>query len=279
MHNLTSLTEDFRRLGIGEGDVVMLHASVRSVGLVIGGPDVILAALLEALTPDGTLMMYLGCPEGYDDIGRRKLPLELESAYAQHLPVFDPQHTRANRDFGILAEFFRSTAGVHCSANPGARMGALGAEAARLTDAHPLDYGYGSGSPLERLCQLNGQLLLLGSDPDQITLLHYAEHLAPLPVKRIVRYRAPIDLNGQRVLRPTEEFDTSNGVQDWPEPYFATVFADYLSDGGVCRQGAIGDAEAFLVPAAGFVDYAVGHMVRTSAELEAADPPLGESID
>lgn len=270
MHTLSSLTKDFETLGIAPGDTVMLHASVRAVGILIGGPDVILGALSAALGSAGTLMMYLGCPEGYDDIGRRVLPLELEAAYSEHLPAFDPQQTRACREFGILAEFFRSTAGVRCSANPGARIGALGAEALQLTANHPLDYGYGPGSPLEKLCMLEGKLLLLGSDPDQITLLHYAEHLAPLPVKRIVRYRAPLLIEGRRVLRATEEFDTSAGVLDWPEPYFATIFADYLAAGGSVSQGNIGDAEAFLVPARELVDFAVAHMVRTATALEAS---------
>ena len=41
----------------------MVHASVRSVGEVAGGPDQIHLALKDALTPDGTLMMYASCPD------------------------------------------------------------------------------------------------------------------------------------------------------------------------------------------------------------------------
>lgn len=277
MNHLASLTRDFKQLGIIPGMTLMLHASVRAVGPVIGGPDIILEALLNALDDEGTLMMYLGCPDGYDDIGRGSLPQEFESACVEHLPAFDPQLTRANRSFGALAEFFRTTPGVRCSANPGARMGAIGEQTDFLLAKHPLDYGYGPGSPLDKLCQLEGELLLLGSDPDQITLLHFAEHLAPLPVKRIVRYRTPLNINGSRVLRPTEEFDTSRGVLDWPEPYFATIFADYLADGGSCRQGNIGQADAWMVPAQDLVNYAIKHMLRTAAELEAeeqSDPAI-----
>ena len=271
MHHFESLTKDFCRL-IPAGETMMLHASVRAVGPVIGGPDVILAALFAALGPAGTLMMYLGCPDGYDDIGRGGLPPELESAYADFLPVFDPQQTRANREFGTLAEFFRGTPGVHCSANPGARMAAIGQQAEFLTTEHPLDYGYGPGSPLEKLCRLNGQVLLLGSDLDQVTLLHYAEHLfaerlSPT-ARRIARYRTPLRIEGQRVLRLTEEYDTSAGVCDWPEPYFATVLAAYLAAGGSCRQGTVGSAEAFVLPARELVDYAIGHMQNTAVKLE-----------
>jgi aminoglycoside N3'-acetyltransferase len=37
-------------LGVEPGDIVMLHASVRAVGEVAGGPDQIHLALKDALT-------------------------------------------------------------------------------------------------------------------------------------------------------------------------------------------------------------------------------------
>ena len=55
----------------------MLHASVRSVGEVAGGPDQIHLALRDALGSEGTLMMYVGCPNYYDDVGRGVLTPEL----------------------------------------------------------------------------------------------------------------------------------------------------------------------------------------------------------
>ena len=53
----SKLIEDLKALGVGPGQVVMLHASVKATGWVVGGPDVILHALREVLGPDGTLMM------------------------------------------------------------------------------------------------------------------------------------------------------------------------------------------------------------------------------
>jgi aminoglycoside 3-N-acetyltransferase len=58
MHSIEELANGFRNLGIKAGDTVMLHASVRSVGEVAGGPDAIHLALKSVLTPEGTLMMY-----------------------------------------------------------------------------------------------------------------------------------------------------------------------------------------------------------------------------
>src|SRR5919201_429224 len=58
MHSRRQLADDFRRLGVDAGDSIMLHASVRAVGPIAGGPDQIHLALKDVLTERGTLMMY-----------------------------------------------------------------------------------------------------------------------------------------------------------------------------------------------------------------------------
>src|SRR4051794_34679622 len=62
MHSRQELADAFRALGVGAGDTVMLHASIRAAGPIAGGPDEIHLALKDALTPDGTLIMYASCP-------------------------------------------------------------------------------------------------------------------------------------------------------------------------------------------------------------------------
>jgi aminoglycoside N3'-acetyltransferase len=56
---------------------------------------------------------------------------------------------------------------------------------------------------------LDGKIVLLGSDHDAVTFLHYVEHVADIPGKRIARYEVPVIENGSRVWRVMEEFDTS----------------------------------------------------------------------
>ncbi len=82
---------------------------------------------------------------------------------------------------GILAEFIRTTPGARRSGNPGASVAAIGAQAEWLTADHPLDYGYGPGSPLAKLVEAGGKVLMAGAPPDTMTLLHHAEHLARIP--------------------------------------------------------------------------------------------------
>ena len=90
MYSIDELANDFRKLGIQVGDTVMLHASVRAVGEVAGGPDAIHLALKSVLTSEGTLMMYANCPRYYDEVGRGNLTIEQERDLREKLPVFDP---------------------------------------------------------------------------------------------------------------------------------------------------------------------------------------------
>ena len=47
MYSIEELANDFRKLGIAAGDTVMLHASVRAVGEVAGGSNVLVQPELE----------------------------------------------------------------------------------------------------------------------------------------------------------------------------------------------------------------------------------------
>jgi len=66
---------------------------------------------------------------------------------------------------------------------------AIGALAEWITADHPYQFGYGEGSPFDKIVQANGQVLMLGAPLDTITLLHYAEHMARIPGKRLRSYR------------------------------------------------------------------------------------------
>ncbi len=254
------LTRDFRDLGVRPGQAVMLHVSVRAIGWIVGGPDVVLDALLDVLTPEGTLMMYVAWEDRTDDM--LAWCAERRAAYVAECPPFDPERSRANRRWSILTEYLRTRPGAFRSANPGASMAAIGARARRLTENHPLDYGYGPGSPLAKLCEIGGQVLQVGVPAETATLLHYSEHVADVPGKRIVRTPVPIMKDGQRIWIEIEEFDTGAGIVDWHEDYLAVIVNEYLAT-GKARSGMVGAARAHLFDALDLHHYAVGWMERT----------------
>ena len=269
MHTRASLAADLRRLGLGAGDIVMVHASVRSVGPVLGGPDEIHLAVGEAVGASGTVMMLAGCPDGYDEVGRGRLTADEEAELLANLPAFDPHAMRAARDNGTLAEFFRSWPGSIPSGSVCARVVARGARAAWLAADQAWNYPFGRDTPFEKLVASRGKVLMLGADHDTATILHHAEHIADFPDKIVARYRVPVLEGGRRVWRDCEEFDTSSAGchANWPDRFFAQIVDDFAARNAatpLCATGRIGDSDTLLLDAAALVAHAITIMEQTA---------------
>ena len=229
------LLEELRALGVLPGDIVMVHASMRAVAR---RAEEVVEALLAAVGAGGAVMAYVD----FEPSGE---PLE-----------FDLSASPAARDHGVLAEVIRRWPGAVRSQNPGASMAAIGARAEWLCADHPLDYGYGPGSPLAKLVDTQGKVLLLGSHFDHVTLIHHAEHLAQIPNKKVVHYT--VRVGGADV--EIEEFDTSEGVVErMPEKYFEQVVREFLATGR-SSSGRVGGATSYLLPARELVAFALAKL-------------------
>jgi len=252
----SSLAADLRAIGLAPGDAVLVHAALRKVGPIAGGPDMIVDALVDVVGPSGTILAYCDWQledEQRDDPGLR-----------EHLPAFDPARSRATRDNGFWPELLRTTPGAKRSSNPGASFSALGGRAEWFTADQAMDYGYGPQSPLGKLVEARGKVMMLGAPLDTMTLLHHAEHVADFPNKRIRRFEAPVLVDGRTAWRAFEEFDTSDPPDGLPEDYFATIVEDFLATGRGSR-GRVGEASSVLVPADEIVLFGVTWMERALA--------------
>lgn len=233
----------------------MVHAAMSRVGPLLNGPDALIGALLDASSPDGTILAYTDWDARYDGLLDRNGRVAEE--WRAHVPPFHPASSRAARENGVLAEFIRTWPGARRSGNPAASVAAIGARAEWMTADHPLDYGYGPGSPLAKLVDAGGKVLMVGVPLDTMTLLHHAEHLSRVPRKRTRRYEVPFATPAGTRWRMIEEFETSAPVVPGPDDdYFATIVTDFLAAGhGV--QGTIGEAPGTMVEAAPITAFAV----------------------
>jgi len=66
----SKLVTDLGKLGVSIGNTIMLHASVRAIGWIVGGPDVVIQALLDVLGAQGTLIMYVGWEDSPYDLAK-----------------------------------------------------------------------------------------------------------------------------------------------------------------------------------------------------------------
>jgi aminoglycoside 3-N-acetyltransferase len=232
---LSSLQRDLTQLGVQSADLLMVHASLRTVGPIIGGANVLIQALWNVIGPQGTLFAYLDFEPFFED-----------DDPPEAIPAFDKRIAHAARDHGILHETLRNWPGAVRSDHPDAGVVAIGPLAEWLTADHPFHYGYGPGSPFAKFTERSGHVLMLGAPLDTITLLHYAEHLADIPDKRIVRYRRHIPTpNGPQWI-DFEEFDTGDPVHDaLPQNCFEQIAEEYLAQGHG-RSGLVGQGPSYL---------------------------------
>ncbi|WP_273688794.1 aminoglycoside 3-N-acetyltransferase [Ketogulonicigenium vulgare] len=246
------LIADLRQLGLGLGDIVMVHAAISRIGPVLGGVDTVIAALCEVA---GTVMAYADWNADYEAL--LGPDGSIPQAWRDLVPGFHAGTSRAARGNSIFPEFLRTTPGALRSANPGASVVAIGDQAAALTADHPLDDGYGPGSPFARLVAAGGKVLMLGAPLDTITLLHHAEHLADVPGKRIKRVEVPFATPEGTRWRWCHEFDTADPViAGLPDDYFGQILRDYLAIGRA-EQGRVGQAAAVVVDASEITAFAV----------------------
>lgn len=244
-----SLSEDLARLGLEAGDRVMVHASMRAIGPVEGGAESVIDAILDAIGPEGTMVMVLGVEiPGYEEICR--LPAEGQRAAVGKLPPLDLATAPAMAEIGVLAEVFRTWPGVRVVPNPDGRFAAIGVEAEPLLRDPPWHDYHGPGSVLDRLCDAGGKILRLGADPATVTMLHLAEYYAGVADKRRVRrwYHLAEPGGGSRIVH-VDTLDDEHGIADWAgEDYFADILNEFLASGRA-RCGRVGRARSELFSA------------------------------
>jgi aminoglycoside N3'-acetyltransferase len=252
------LVDELRALGVRPGDLLMVHGSLRALGLarsqgVDRGAERLLDALDEAVGPEGTLLMILGTEYPLDWVNQR--PAAERAALLEGTEPFRFRDAPVLPEIGWLAESFRRRPGTLVSDNPSGRFGARGARAAELLRDQPWNDYYGPGSPLEKLCAWGGRILRLGASADTTTALHYAEYLANIPNKRRTRW-------DYLLLTPEgprhtwiECLDDFQGIADWDgEDYFAVILRAYLAEGRHLA-GKVGAATAELLDANDLVQY------------------------
>ena len=173
------LASDLRELGLGDGELVLLHASLSSLGWVCGGEHALLLALLDVVGPDGTLIVATQTSYNSDPAEWEAPPVPASwwETICDEMPAFDPARS-PSRGMGRVAELLRSWPGAHRSAHPSVSFSGIGPMAEELLREHPLDNPLGEASPLGALYAADADVLLLGCGYESCTAFHLAEHRA-----------------------------------------------------------------------------------------------------
>lgn len=217
-------------LGVIQGGVLVVHCAFSKVKPVENGPNGLIEALQLSLGKEGTLVM----PSMSDDDDH----------------PFDPKVMPCD-GMGIVADTFWRLPGVIRSDSPHA-FAAFGPKASMITAPHPLDLPHGPNSPIGRVHDMDGQILLLGVGHDANTTIHLAEYLADVRYRRKKHVMALVEGRLARINYREIDHCCQN---------FKLVDA-WLDEQGLQRRGVVGHAKAGLINARDIVNVVVSHLIK-----------------
>ncbi|MEU8767571.1 AAC(3) family N-acetyltransferase [Streptomyces griseus] len=246
-------------LGVRPGEVLLVHASLRSLGRPEGGARGVLDALRRAVGVSGTVVVPAFTPENSDTSPHyrkrvRGLAAGAVDAVRAAMPAYDPARTPAP-SMGALAETVRTAPGAGRSAHPQTSFAALGPAAGRLLAGHRADCHLGEDSPLARLYEADARILLLGTGYATCTAFHLGEYRMPGPPRR--GYRCVVMARGVRRWWEYEDV----ALDDGDFAALGAAFEDAAAHGDV-RAGPVGAADCRLVRLRPAVDFAAAWLTE-----------------
>ncbi len=212
-------------LRIGKGDAVLVHSSAGAVEMVEGGATGLIRAIASAVGREGSVMV----------------------------PASDS-----------IAPAVRARRGSRFSDHPAFSFTAVGRNADFLTRHVPFHYPLGSESPLARLHQLDGGVLLIGADQSSNLALHLAEIWADMPYTRRLRL---VHLGDDEWKEMTGDPGCTAGFHKIDR---------ILRQARILKEGKIGDIPAQFMRIRPLTSMA-GEMLRGNPEALLCDDPACRS--
>lgn len=233
------LVQSLVDIGLRDGDSVVIHSSMRSIGRVRDGAQGVVASLAAVLGRSGTLVA---------------------PAFNYHVPSQGIVDLRTQScATGAIAEVLRQHPDARRSSHPTHSVVAVGRRADHIVEGHREGSAMGSDSPLGRLASNGGKILLIGVGQVANTTLHVAEEVACRPKERISSDPVVfIDGSGAR----------REGVPD-PSPSCSAGFGaaeSKLRELGLIKDGRVGAALAQIMSADAVI-HSISQSVRRDAEF------------
>lgn len=264
-HFLSYDAEDLKlfltRIGVRQGDTLMLHSSWRPLNGFKGTPAQFNTALREQLGPEGLLVMP-------------SLTYHNQSS-AEFLASGKPMDVRRSPSaMGLLTEVFRRNKVTVRSLSPTHPLLAGGRDANNfIADHENTDRPFGPASPFAKLLERNALLLCLEVGFSSITFTHFVEDRLQDTLPFLLYDAEPmtgtvIDREGMRIECPVKVLSTIANRQR-REPRLI----EHLTQAGKLKQQRLGNSRMTWIRAA---DLAVGAEELARHGPHFFDPPSGK---
>ncbi len=121
------IVKALKEAGVQQGQTIMVHTSLSSLGYVCGGAQPVIEALLECVGEEGTIMMPTQSWKNLDPSAgvHWEEPQEWWQTIRENWPAYDKDITPTNT-MGVVAEMFRKWPGTLRSDHPARSVAACG---------------------------------------------------------------------------------------------------------------------------------------------------------
>ena len=240
MLSKTDLIREFTALSVTPGDTLLVHSSYKSFGGVDGGPQTVIDALLDVLTPEGTLVM----PNFNFDFCKGA-PWDIRST---------PSH------MGIITELVRKDPRAKQVFHPIYSFAIIGNHAEHLT-AERYASSYGKNSVFGKLRKLDGKILVVGLRyTDSMTFFHHVEEMEGVDYRYLKSFTGPVtDWDGTTTEQTFTMLvrDIERGVHTEVDP-----MGELMEEAGVITVQKIGEAKVCLMKANEVYEFTAREMRR-----------------
>ncbi len=221
------IADGLRRLGLGAGDVVFFHSSLKSLGRVDGGAEAVVDAFLDVVGADGLLIAptLSWCFASY---GPRRAP-------------FDADETPSR--VGAISEALRRRPNAYRSAHPTHSIAGIGRRAHELVAGHDNTSTFGKEGPYRRYVDWGAKILFLGVTNTCNTTLHAIEDWLDMPYLEDERAIVKGSDGGTRVIAVTK---SPSGHRDFYQE--GSKVELLLRSQDLMRAGKVGAADSFWMP-------------------------------
>jgi len=239
-----SLKLQLGQLGIKAGDSLIVHSSLKAMGWIAGGPQAVVEALMETVTPEGTIVMPSQSADNSDPRYWMEPPIpeNWHQPLRDTLPAYDP-HLTGLRGMGKIAECFHRHPSTVRSPHPSHSFMAWGKMAQEWMSEHPLEDSFGKNSPLGKMISADVRIMLIGVGFDSCTALHFAEFMQEN--QRTFPQGAAVLVDGKRVWQTFDCVDTDSDR-------FPELAKDY---NGPIATGKLGQAEVKITAMKPLVEF------------------------
>lgn len=230
---IKNLADDFRTLGVENGDIIYLHSSLKCVGECEHGADTVLDALLEAVGTEGTLAV----------------PTHTYSVPGNGKPPFSPDEPSV---VGHITNVLRQRDGAVRSNSATHSSAAVGKYAKELMEHQCMSDPLAPESPLAKLAAQGGKILLLGVDHTANTILHLAETLSGVGYTAV-----PFSDNPEKMAHYLDEQGQEVLVQQTVIPGCSrhfNIMEGILKYSGITHYGLVGNAVSRIMSASEVVE-------------------------